>query len=119
MHGSLKKYFSQSTDGSGNKLYWPGTIDGYPVRGMPSLTTDREYSEIPVVYDAKCAILELPADQARYEEIIDKCANGWFHLRHEKIDYDTAKGVYRVFLQWLEIYGENTGVKSPHFPALR
>lgn len=114
MPGSLSKYFSQSNDSFGNKLWWPGTLDGYPFRSTapPQPMKQEEFEKIPLVYDAKVAVLELPRDNDKYVEILDKCANGWYQLRHERIDYDSTKDVYRIFLQWLEIYGETPTTKS-------
>ncbi len=112
----IRKYFDQKHDSLGKPLWWPGTSEGYPVRGeLPKDLKQEEYENIPIVYDAKVDILELPRDNEKYAAIVDKCANGWYVLRHEKIEFDPTKGIYRVFLQWLEIYGESSIKKSPFY----
>lgn len=106
--GSTRKYAGQSRDDAGNVLHWPGTADGFPVRsdGAPT-TTQGEYDSLPLVYDAKCKILELPAQMEEYLKVIDKAANGWYQLRHERfLGWDPGTKSEHVFLQWLEIYGE-------------
>lgn len=113
MTGPLSKYFGTPQDPSGNPLFW-GEPGGFPFRGMPpTMLKGDEIENIPLVYDAKSQLLELPKDQKRYDEIIDHCANGWWHLRHEKFfDFDGTKGTMMVFVAWLEIYGENPNNKS-------
>lgn len=103
----LKKYFDEATDSQGNPLTWPGTVDNFPFRGPPGTLKQEEFEQIPIVYDAKIDIFELPADKEKYEYIIDKCANGKYILRHEKIDYDNEKKCYRILLSWLEVFGES------------
>jgi hypothetical protein len=72
-----------------------------------------EMDQVPLVYDAKSALLELPADQEKYDQIIDHCANGWYQLRHEKFLENKEKpGTLSVFLSWLEVYGELPTSKS-------
>lgn len=113
MVGSLRKYFDIRSDQAGNILHWPGTADGYPFRGPEvPVTTQGEYEQLPIVYDAKSKLLIIPDDLDEYNNIIDKCANGWFVLRHEKFLNNEATGTIRVFLSWLEIYGEKPSEKS-------
>lgn len=115
MPGSLSKYWKQKKDTSGNNLFWPGTSDGYPVRGSipPTLKQD-EFEDIPLVYDAKADYFRLPEQLDEYLNVIDKAANGWFQLRHERVvkPYDPETGEEVIFLQWLEIHGEIPDVKS-------
>lgn len=97
------KYFGETADPQGAPLWW-GT-DEVPFRGAPpTMLQGDEIDEIPVVVDAKVAILTLPGDEKRYQEVIDRCANGAWILRHEKVDFDPTTGKYRVFLVWLEKY---------------
>jgi len=112
--GSLSKYFGMRADEDGQKLFWPGTLEGFPLRSpAPPTTTQDEFEKIPLVYDAKVKALQLPRDVEEYQRIIDRCANGWYVLRHERIsEYDKEKECYYVLLQWLEIYGETPPEKS-------
>jgi len=113
---AIAKYFGAKTDSSGNPLFWPGTIDGFPFRGAsPGMLKAEEYENITHVYDAKAAILYLPDDLERYQSIIDHCVNGWYQLRHERfLDYDTDKKAWPVFINWLEIYGHTPPPKHPY-----
>jgi hypothetical protein len=113
MPGPLSKYFGTPMDPSGKPLFW-GEPGEFPFRGMPpTMLKGDEIEDIPLVYDAKSELLELPKDQQRYNEIIDHCANGWWQLRHEKFfDMNAEKGTLTVFLAWLEIYGETPNNKS-------
>lgn len=115
MPGSLSKYWHVRQDRQGVPLYWPGTLDGYPLRGqMPPTTKQHEYEDIPLVYDASGSIFELPAQMAEYLEVIDKCANGWWQLRQDQfLGWDSEKKVLYRFVQWLEIHGEVPITKSP------
>lgn len=118
--GSIKKYAGkQKTDDTGTPLHWPGTMDGFPVRSpVAPATTQKEFEDIPLVYDAKGKFLELPAQMAEYLDIIDKAANGWYQLRHEKfLGWDAEKKIQYMFIQWLEIYGEPAASKSSLSPV--
>lgn len=50
-----------------------------------------------------------------YLEVIDRAANGWYQLRHERVvqPWDAETQVEVVFLQWLEIHGEVPDAKHP------
>lgn len=111
--GRLSKYFGTPSDPQGQPLHW-GELGNFPLRGhVPPMMKAEEAEKIPLVCDAKSALLELPADEVRYNEIIDRCANGWYQLRHEKFIERTDKpGTLTVFLAWLEIYGEVPTSKS-------
>lgn len=110
---SLSKYFGESSDANGAPLFWPG-VDEYPFRGsnVPPMLKKDEIEQIPLVLDAKAEVLTLPKDIKRYEEIIDRCANGWYSMRFEKTNYDAEKREYIVFLSWVEVYGELPNSKS-------
>ena len=114
MIGSLSKYWKQNQDTRGNQLHWPGTIDGYPVRGQATpVTSQNEFENIPLVYDAKGKYFILPDDLTEYLDVIDRCANGWYQLRHERfLGFDPETKKETVFLQWLEIHGEIPDAKS-------
>lgn len=102
----MSKYFGQRKDSNGSPLSWSGP-DNFPFRGIPpTMLKNDEADQIPLVYDAKVKILTLPGQEKEYEEIVDRCANGWYQLRHERIDWNPTEGKYTIFLQWLEIYGE-------------
>lgn len=115
MAGSLSKYWRIQNDRNGLPLHWPGTIDGFPLRGRaPPLTTQQEYEKIPLVYDASGQIFALPEQLPDYLEVIDRCANGWWVLRQDQfLSWDAKKQTLYRFVQWLEIHGEVPNAKSP------
>ncbi len=101
---SLSKYFGEASDSQGTPLWW-GAEDEPPFRGMPpTMLKGDEIDEIPVVYDAKVAVFMLPGQEAEYQRVIDRCSNGAWKLRFEKVDYDESSGKYRILISWLEIY---------------
>lgn len=109
MYGSLSKYWNTRTDSQGNRLYWPGTAEGYPVRapgGAPPVRQG-EYERTPTSCDARGRIFELPREMDAYLDVVDRCANGLWVLRMDQfLEWDSAgKTMYR-FVQWLELYGE-------------
>lgn len=113
----IAKYFGTPSDSVGNPLSWPGTLDGFPCKGpMPKAMKQEEYEDIPLTFDAKVAILQLPKDIEKYQEVIDRVANGWYQLRHEKIDKN-EDGTYQVFLQWIEVFGLPAPPKDPTLPG--
>lgn len=110
MYGSLSKYWRTRTDGAGNPLHWPGTIDGYPVRGRPGLVRQDEFEQTPLTADARGRIFELPRELGEYLEVVDRCANGLWHLRLDQfLEWDSASKTMYRFVQWLEVYGEAGG----------
>lgn len=115
MPGSLSKYWKDRSDAQGKELFWPGTIDGYPVRGeIPGAMRQEEFENIPLVYDAQAKYFNLPDEMEEYLQVIDRAANGWYQLRHERVvqPYDPETQTEVVFLQWLEIHGEVPDAKS-------
>jgi hypothetical protein len=109
---SISKYFGTPSDSSGKPLFW-SPQDDYPFRGTPpSLLKKEEMDQIPIVYDAKAAVLQLPDEIEKYQDVIDRCANGLYILRHEKFEYDQTSKKYTVFLSWLEVYGQTPTSQS-------
>lgn len=117
--GSMAKYFADrggpASEHNG-KLHWPGTADGFPFRGdqIPDLR-GREHAEIPLVLDHHSDLFRLwePEEKARYDQIQDRIANGWYiqrRLREIVVDGQLWPAMY---LEWAQIYGENPNGKHP------
>ena len=114
----MLKFFSDqggAQSAHGGQLTWPGTADGFPVRGaVPDLMQD-EYDNIPLALDYKSGLFKLfdPAEKQAFDNIMDRIVNGWF-MQHRRIDRwsDQHCGMV-VWLEWVQIYGETPGAKHP------
>lgn len=121
MPGSLHKYFEDrggKESPHGDYLFWPGTRDGFPFRSsQPAapLLQKSEYEQIPLVCDFHSGRFQVaePEQKKLYDTIMDRIANGWYMLykRHEHLDQTT--GYLVIWLEWLQIYGEQARAKSP------
>src|SRR5580704_15190992 len=82
-NGSLLKYFGETggPEHGGGQLMWPGTMDGFPVRGknIPDLKQE-ELENILLEQDFKSEMFELwdPEQKKRYDKIKDRIANGLY-----------------------------------------
>lgn len=108
---SIKKYFGEiGGPAHGNdRLHWPGTADGYPVRGNslpPDLKKD-ELDSIDVQLDFKSKMFELwdPAQKSEFDDINDKIINGWYLQQRRNDNWDDEHKHFRVWLEWAQVYG--------------
>lgn len=116
--GSMKKFFQERggpASAHGEALTWPGTPDGFPFRGpVPDMKQD-EYEQIPLALDYHSQTFRLwePEEKAGFDQVMDRVVNGWY-MQHRRIDRwsDQHCGLV-VWLEWVQIYGETPGVKSP------
>ena len=101
------KYRSLSHDASGQPIVWPGTPEGFPFRGeVKAPVKQQEWEETPHEFDVHTEVLTLPGQMERYDEILDKVANGLWLLRRETPpSYNPTTGTYHVMITWLEPYG--------------
>lgn len=107
---SFQKYYG---DRGGQRhgdqpLHWPGTIDGFPVRGQISADLkQRETEDVPLSYDFYSRMFELwdPAQKQEFDEVNDRVINGWYRLFKRADNWDEEKKHYRVWLEWGQIYG--------------
>jgi hypothetical protein len=116
---SMLKYFQDQggpETGHGDKLHWPGTADGYPFRGgiPPNLRQD-EFEALPVRMDYHSRLFHLWAEDEKknFDEIMDRIVNGWY-MQHKRVDqWDTTNNGLTVWLEWVQIYGEQPNGKTP------
>jgi hypothetical protein len=108
---SIKKYFGDlGGPAHGNdRLHWPGTADGYPVRGNslpPDLKKD-ELDSIDLQLDFKSKMFELwdPAQKAEFDDVNDKIVNGWYLQQRRNDNWDDEHKHFRVWLEWAQVYG--------------
>lgn len=96
--------------------------DGYPVvapAGVPPRPLyDREYAQLPLIYDAGFHIFVLAPDEPEswkpYRDYLDRCINGSIvPLRRHPMQWDPAKGVYSVVCEWATPYRTETSGATP------
>ena len=116
MLGSLRKYIEQSKNENHNgELLWPGTADGFPVRGPVSNLKQEEYEEVPVVFDYYSRLFDMSVDEDKqlFDYTMDRIVNGWYRL-HKRIDkWSDGSSSPMVWLEWVQIYGESPHAKHP------
>lgn len=107
---SFQKYYGDRGGPSHGDLplHWPGTMDGFPVRGQisPDLK-QRETEDLPLTYDFKSRMFELwdPKQKQEFDEVNDRIINGWYRLLKRADNWDDENKHYRVWLEWGQIYG--------------
>jgi hypothetical protein len=114
--GSMQKFFAdKGGNAHGGNLNWPGTQDGFPVRGPAHNLKQDEFQDIPLALDFKSGVFRLwePAEKQAFEEVMDRIVNGWY-MQHKRVDRwcDEHTGML-VWLEWVQIYGETTAAKHP------
>ena len=115
--GLMSKYFSdRGGEDHGGTLFWPGTMEGFPFRGRaaPHLKQE-EMEQIELVLDYKSRMFRLwePAEKAGFDQIMDRIVNGWYMQHVRKDEWDPQYQHYRVWLEWIQIYGETARGKCP------
>jgi hypothetical protein len=108
---SIKKYFNERGGAAhGNdRLHWPGTMDGFPVRGdaLPPDLKKEELENLDIRLDFKSKMFELwEADQkAEFDDVNDKIINGWYLQQRRNDNWDDEHKHFRVWLEWAQVYG--------------
>lgn len=108
---SIKKYYGEQGNfaGGSERLFWPGTLDGYPVKAqgiLPDLKKE-EAENLELQLDFKSKMFELwdPAQKSEFDEVNDKIVNGWYLLQKRSDNWDEDKKHFRVWLEWAQVYG--------------
>jgi len=94
----------------GSSLFWPGTIDGFPVKndgGLPPDLKKEETENLDLQLDFKSKLFDLsdPAQKEEFDNINDKIVNGWYSLQRRSDHWDDENKHFRVWLEWAQIYG--------------
>lgn len=115
MPTSLLKYASRRNVGGGNKLHWDrADVDGLPFRGPAApMLTESEYQEQTIrVADYKNGFFDVtdPAQNKKFLEVMECCANGWFYLYF--IDRFWKEST-KHYVEWIEYYMED-GRRTPY-----
>lgn len=106
--------FANRTQSNGKKLWWNrADIDGLPFRGpFAPIMPEEEYQERVVrIADFRNAFFDVmdPAENRKYCEIMECCANGWFQLRHQIFFW---RATTKHYVEWMEYYLED-GSRTP------
>ena len=108
---SIKKYYGDrgGVAHGNDKLHWPGTVDGFPVRGnaFPPDLKKEELENLDLQLDFKSRMFELwdPAQKAEFDDVNDKIINGWYLLQRRNDNWDEEQKHFRVWLEWAQVYG--------------
>lgn len=118
MFGPTGKYY-----GSDPHLnQWPGTADGFPVRGPhPGLLKQQEYERLVTQYNFHSEEFRTwePGQLQRYNQVMDAIANGYWKLIRRLEAYDQNHGGWRFWVEYAEMYGAMpapTGQYEPFDP---
>ena len=120
MSRSLLKFFKE-TGGPGTPhgqpLIWPGTTEGFPVRGVngPVALKQHETENIPIAMDYHARRFRLwnPEEAADFNSVMDHIVNG-LYMQHKRFDnYVPEEQDYVVRLEWVQIYGELSPQQGP------
>lgn len=114
--GSLRKYFGEQGNGQATgqggqhpgRLFWPGTLEGYPVLAENAghvRQEEIENVELQSTFYSGWFNLVDEAQKAKFDQVMDRISNNWYVLKNRKDHYDEKTGHYRVWLEWCQIYG--------------
>ena len=114
---SLFKYFGErGGDGHGGELQWARTPGHYPFRNFnqPALT-EAQLEIIEETVDFHCRVFELwePEQLQEYQDIRDRCANGWYRVLYIDRQMDSERKHWRIYLEWVQVYEEVPNGKRP------
>ena len=114
--GSMQKFFADRggpESQHAGTLHWPGTADGFPVRGAAGDLRQQEFEDIPLSLDYKSREFQLwkPDEKDEFDAVMDRIVNGWY-MQHKREDYRVTEGRI-VWLEWVQIYGEVPDGKTP------
>ena len=102
------KFAGQETDDHGNKLTWPGTMHGFPVRGPARDLKPAEYENLPVHLDFRSRLFKLFIDEDKkaFDAVMERAANGWFKITNRVDRWSDEHCGMITWLEWLEVYGD-------------
>lgn len=104
MQSSLVK-FKGRTEENGQRLFWGrASLDGAPFRGQAApLLRDEEYEERAVkIADPHAEEFDIrdPGQKAKYLEVLDGIANGWYQLVFIQRFHEGTKH----YIEWNQYY---------------
>lgn len=92
-----------------DRLYWGRVgIDGAPIKGNTgTLYKNEEFEQLSRrEYDTRVAVFKLwePEALAKYTEVLDRTANGWYKVLFVDRQFDQTHGNMLVYIEWVEPY---------------
>ena len=107
--GLVEKFGAeQSNERHGDHLTWPGTDAGFPILGrIAGALKQQEYEELDhkFTYHARWFAMWEDADTKEYLYVQERAVNGWFKIIDREKIYDPLKRNYRIWLEWIQVYG--------------
>ena len=108
--GLVEKFSNeQSKARHGDILTWPGTDAGFPILGrVPTgMMKQQEYEELDhkFTFHARWFTMWEQDDANEYHYVQERAANGWFKVLDREKIYAPIKRNYRIYLEWLQVYG--------------
>lgn len=114
---SLWKYIDHPGGADhGGQLAWARSGDLPPLRKFNgSALTQAEVDAVEEMYDFHGRTFKLwdPQDLKDYNEIRDRCSNGWYQVVARSEQYVPEQLDWVVKLEWVQIYGEIPDGKMP------
>jgi hypothetical protein len=99
----------QSQERHGDHLTWPGTDAGFPILGRVNnrMLKQAEFEELDhkFTYHARWFTMWEEADAKEYIYVQERATNGWFKVLDREKIYDPIKRNYRIYLEWIQVYG--------------
>jgi hypothetical protein len=99
----------QSNERHGDHLTWPGTDAGFPILGRVNnrMLKQQEFEELDhkFTYHARWFTMWEEADAKEYIYVQERAVNGWFKVLDREKVYDPIKRSYRIYLEWIQVYG--------------
>lgn len=94
----------------GDVLFWPGTNNGFPVRGQPAepYITQDELEELPLetVFQSRMFKLWEPQDKTDFDYVRQRIIAGWFRELKRADTYISEHNHFQVWLEWVQVYGK-------------
>lgn len=112
---SLFKFIGDVGPG-GEKLQFPGTVDGFPVMGPAQNLRDDEFQNLPLDLHFRSKLFKLwvEEDAREFAEVNQRICSG---LYMEKVRHDqwiAEQQHYCVYLEWIQVYGRLEPETSPY-----
>lgn len=117
---SILKYYEslngKTDETRGLPLYFDQVDNlGMPFRGPAFLMKDAEWDRYTFTsYDFFSETFDLsdPAQRQKYQEIVDRCINGWYIILYRHFNHSEHSNYPSVYLEWIVPYRELNPTKK-------
>jgi hypothetical protein len=105
--GAIRKFFTTDTE----RVAWIHNADTLPFRGaaLNAKWLTRGQLDCAVeTYDFHALTFKMwiPDDAARYEQIQDRIATGWYVEKHVERHWNSEHHAPAIYLEWIEQFNE-------------